>query len=200
MLIVHAPIRRGHGRFVVAWQVAEHLLATSHAELLPNPGLQAKGGFSAANYGFDQEEEEEEPETESEDEVSRRRRAGGQCCRSANCPSVCACMWFRLFVTIHTDMYQSQEAPQTCIPSSSSCMISWHAPLHPRLQSEVDIDIEAELGIELPKSDDEAEESDDDDEEEEQEQPAAQGDAQQQAEQAAKALQQQMSKKASRGG
>lgn len=69
-------------------------------------------------------------------------------------------------------------------------------------QSEVDIDIEAELGIELPKSDDEAEESEDEEEEDEEEQPAAQADAQQQAEQAAaaKALQQQMSKKASTGG
>lgn len=41
----------------------------------PNPGLQAKGGYSAANYGFDQQEEEE-PETESEDEVSLRAPAG----------------------------------------------------------------------------------------------------------------------------
>ncbi len=65
------------------------------------------------------------------------------------------------------------------------------------LQSEVDIDIEAELGIELPKSDDEAEESEEEeDEQEEEEQPTAQGDAQQQADAAAaKALQQQLSKK-----
>jgi hypothetical protein len=31
--------------------------------------VQAKGGYTAANYGFDAQQEEEEPESESEEEV-----------------------------------------------------------------------------------------------------------------------------------
>lgn len=73
MLIGHVSIWRWLRRFGVAWQFARHLPATPHAALPSHLGLQAKGGYSAANYGFDQEEEEE-PETESEDEVSGRLR------------------------------------------------------------------------------------------------------------------------------
>jgi hypothetical protein len=60
--------------------------------------------------------------------------------------------------------------------------------------SEDEVDIEAELGIELPKSDDDAEESEV--EEEEDEEPAAAPTDESEAAAAAKALQQQLSKKA----
>jgi hypothetical protein len=41
---------------------------------LRDASLQAKGGYTAAAYGFDQQQDEPEPETESEEEVGNKRR------------------------------------------------------------------------------------------------------------------------------
>lgn len=116
--------------------------------------MQAKGGYTAPAYGYEQQQDELKIESESEEEVCEEPLP---------------------FVATLPPPFRAFS----------------HAPAGAWLQYATDdeVDIEAELGIELPKSDDEAEES-----EEEEQQPAApQPDAAAAA--AARALQPQLSKK-----
>lgn len=177
--------------------------------------MQAKGGYSApAGYGFEQQQEEESESESEEEEVRRSSRCSRRCPSSALQPGLPPLA--PSVVRLGNGARQPASPLQAAVPCVAAAaqhgpcrQAAWYGaicgeaqPFMPslnvcHLQTDDELDIEAELGIELAKTDDEAEES----EEEEQEERREEGQRPGSADSAAAAKQQQqLSKKVRRQG